>query len=81
MAKTGKPQTYNDIIAALVTQPVAMPARLLENIDATINANKQLGSATREEFIEDAVIAMLQNLSSKLGQENSAKESQTKKTE
>ena len=67
IAKTGKPQTYNDVIDALIAQSVFLPAKLLQNIDAAINANKQLGCATREGFVEDAVRGMLQNLSSKLG--------------
>ena len=57
MAKTGKPQTYNDVINALTAQSVIMPANLLENIDAAINENKQLGYETREQFIEDAIKA------------------------
>jgi metal-responsive CopG/Arc/MetJ family transcriptional regulator len=62
MAKTGKTQTYNDVVDALISQSVFMPAALLEKIDDAIKANKQLGYATREEFIEVAVVAMLQNL-------------------
>jgi hypothetical protein len=65
MAKTGKSKTYNDVIDALTAQSVIIPAELLEKIDAAINANKQLGYATREEFVEDALRDMLQNLSGK----------------
>jgi len=61
MAKTGKPQTYNDVISALTDQAVIMPAELLERIDAVIN-KKQFGYKTREKFIEAAAVAMLQNL-------------------
>jgi len=64
MAKTGKPQTYNDIIDTLTAQSVIIPTKLLEKIDAVINA-KQFGYKTREKFIEDAVMAMLQHLSGK----------------
>jgi len=62
MAKTGKIQTYNDAVDALISQSVFLPANLLEKIDEAIKANKQLGYATREEFIEAAVVVMLQNL-------------------
>jgi hypothetical protein len=55
MAKTGKPQTYNDVINALTAHSVIIPANLLEKIDATINENKQLGFTTKEEFIRDAI--------------------------
>jgi metal-responsive CopG/Arc/MetJ family transcriptional regulator len=65
MAKTGKPKTYNDVIDALIAQSAIIPAKLLEKIDARINANKQLGYATREEFVEDTLRGMLQNLSGK----------------
>lgn len=54
MAKTGKTQTYNDVVDALISQLIFMPAALLEKIDDAIEANKQLGYTTREEFIEAA---------------------------
>jgi metal-responsive CopG/Arc/MetJ family transcriptional regulator len=81
MAKTSKSQTYNDVINALTVQSVIIPAELLENIDAAINANKQLGYATREEFVEDAIVGILQNLSGKRKKENASKELKSKKTE
>jgi len=81
MAKTGKPQTYNDVIDAIVTHSVFMPDTLLQNNDAAINANKQLGYVTREEFIEDAVTVMLKNLSGSCEQENFTKEPKIKKIE
>lgn len=81
MAKTGKPQTYNDVINALTAQSVIIPAELLENIDAAINEKKQLGYKTREQFIEDAVTALLQTLSDSHKQEKPTKESENKKIE
>jgi len=81
MAKTGKSQTYNDVIDALTAQSVIIPAELLEKIDAAINANKQLGYKTREQFIEDAVTALLQNPSGKRKKESASKgEIKSKKT-
>jgi hypothetical protein len=71
MAKTGKPQTYNDIISVLTDQAVIMPAELLEKIDVVINA-RQLGCKTREKFVEDAVTLMLQNYYGKSEQESSS---------
>ena len=73
MAKTGKPQTYNDVIDALTTQAIILHAKLLEKIDLAINANKQLGYKTREQFVEDAVTTMLQNFSGKCEEENSSR--------
>gem|GEM_PF-1348433 len=82
MAKTGKSQTYNDVIDALTAQSVIIPAELLEKIDAAINANKQLGYKTREQFIEDAVTALLQNPSGKRKKESASKGgTKSKKTE
>jgi hypothetical protein len=60
MAKTGKPKTYNDVIAALTDQSVIIPTELLEKIDAVINT-KQFGHKTREQFIKDAVTDMLRH--------------------
>ena len=81
MVKTGKPKTYNDVINALTAQSVIIPAELLENIDAAINRNKQLGYATRGELVEDAIVGILQNLSGKRKKENASKELKSKKTE
>lgn len=81
MAKTGKPKTYNDVIDALTAQCVILPVELLEKIDAAINANKQLGYATREEFVEDALRGILQSLSGKREKESASKELKNKKTE
>ena len=81
MAKTGKPQTYNDVINALTAQSVIIPAELLGKIDAAINANKQLGYKTREQFIEGAVTALLQTLSGSHEQERPTKTTKSKKIE
>jgi metal-responsive CopG/Arc/MetJ family transcriptional regulator len=62
MAKTEKSQTYRDVIDALTTHSITLPAKLLEKMDAAINDNRKLGYATREKFVEDAVTAMLQKL-------------------
>lgn len=79
MAETGKPQTYNDVIEVLAAQCVILPSELLKQIDVAINANKQLGYATRAQFIEDAVLAKLQNLSGSTKQEDLIKASKNMK--
>jgi metal-responsive CopG/Arc/MetJ family transcriptional regulator len=79
MSKTGKPQTYNDIIGILTNQSVIVSAELLEKVDVIINT-KQLGYKTREEFIEAAAVAMLQNLRD-TNEKNSDKALETQKTE
>jgi hypothetical protein len=61
MAKTGKPQTYRDVIDVLTQRSVILPAKLLERIDAAINGDKQLGYASRAALIEEAVAAFLKS--------------------
>ena len=61
MAKTGESKTYCDVIDALTERSVILSADLLEKIDAAVAGNKQY--ATREEFVENAVKALLQKLS------------------
>ena len=54
MAKTGKMQTYQDAIGAMLNQSVILPPELLAQIENCIQENKHLGFKTREEFIRDA---------------------------
>ncbi|MGB9693986.1 MAG: ribbon-helix-helix domain-containing protein [Fervidobacterium sp.] len=54
MAQTGKMQTYQDAIEAVLNQSVKLPSELLAEIENFIETNKHLGFATREEFIRDA---------------------------
>jgi metal-responsive CopG/Arc/MetJ family transcriptional regulator len=79
MAKTGKPQTYNDVINALTARGVILSAELLEKIDVAISVNKQLGYATREKFVECAIREMLQDLSDKCKIEGTSKDGRKSK--
>ena len=54
MAQTGKMQTYQDAIEAMLTRSVILPRELLAEIENFIETNKHLGYTTREEFIPDA---------------------------
>lgn len=54
VAQTSKMQTYQDAIEALLKQSVLLPPELLIQIEDFIEANKQMGYTTREEFIRDA---------------------------
>jgi len=54
MAQTGKPQTYQDAVEALVTQSVKLPKETLTEVENFIK-NKHLGYKTREEFIAEAI--------------------------
>jgi len=53
MAQTGKMQTYQDAIEAMLTRSVILPTELLAEIEKFIEENKRLGFTTREEFIRD----------------------------
>ena len=53
-AQTGKMQTYQDAIEAMLTRSVILPPELLAQIQNFIGENKHLGFTTREEFIRDA---------------------------
>jgi len=53
-AQTGKMQTYQDAIEAMLNQSVILPPELLAQIQNFIGENKHLGFTTREEFIRDA---------------------------
>ena len=53
-AQTLKMQTYTDAIDSLLSQSVILPPELLNETQNFIEANRQLGFTTREEFIRDA---------------------------
>jgi len=55
VAQTGKMQTYEDAIEAMLSQSVILPPELLAQIENFIQENKHLGYTTREDFIRDAV--------------------------
>ena len=55
MAQTRKAQTFSDVIEALVSRAVLLPPELVRHVEEFIEANKQLGYTTREEFIREAV--------------------------
>jgi len=54
MAQTGKMQTYQDAVEAMLNRSVILPRELLAEIENFIEENKHLGFTTREEFIRDA---------------------------
>ena len=54
-AQTMKMQTYQDAIEALLSQSVALPPELLNEIENFIKREKRYGYTTREEFIRDAI--------------------------
>ena len=55
MAQTGKMQTYQDAVEALINESVMLPPEVLEQIQSFIEENKHLGFTTKEEFIRDAI--------------------------
>ncbi len=61
-AQTMKMQTYTDAIESMLSQSVVLPPELLNETQNFIEANKQLGYTTREEFIRDAIRFRLRTL-------------------
>jgi hypothetical protein len=51
VAQTGKMQTYEDAIEAMLSQSVILPPELLARIENFIQENKHFGYTTREDFI------------------------------
>ena len=51
MAQTGKMQTYQDAIEAMLNRSVILTRELLAEIENFIETNKHLGYATKREFI------------------------------
>ena len=54
-AQTMKMQTYTDAIESLLSTSVSLPPELLVETQNFIDANRQLGYTSREEFIRDAI--------------------------
>jgi hypothetical protein len=65
MAETGKMQTYDDALDALLSKSVVLPEQLLIEIKEFINENKDLGYVTKEDFLQDAARSRLQDLKDK----------------
>jgi hypothetical protein len=63
MAQSGKMRTYTDSIEALLDGSVVLPPELLHEVEKFIVKNKELGFATTEDFLRDAVRFRLQELS------------------
>ena len=58
-AQTMKMQTYTDAIENLLSTSVSLPPELLNETQGFIEANRQLGYTSREEFIRDAIRTQL----------------------
>jgi hypothetical protein len=59
MAETGKAKTNSDAIEALLSKCVILSSELLSKVDELVKDNKELGYATKEEFIQDAIRSRL----------------------
>jgi hypothetical protein len=55
MAETGKMKTYSDAIEAVLDKSVMLSPNLLDEVESFIKKNAELGYATKEEFIQDAI--------------------------
>jgi metal-responsive CopG/Arc/MetJ family transcriptional regulator len=61
-AQTMKMQTYTDAIENLISTSVNLPPELLNETQAFIENNRQLGYTSREEFIRDAIRTQLRQI-------------------
>ena len=77
MAETGKMQTYDDALDAILSKSVVLPEQLLIEIEEFINENKDLGYVTKEDFLRDAARQRLQDLKDK----TQARKSKVKRTQ
>ncbi len=59
MAETAKMKTYSDAIETLLTKSVVLSPELLDEVVSYVRTNSQLGYATKEEFIQDAIRSRL----------------------
>jgi len=58
-AQTMKMQTYQDAIAALLSQSVILPPELLREVENFIEKHKHKGYTRKEEFIRQAIRFLL----------------------
>ena len=65
IAQSGKAKTFSDVIEALVSRSVLLPPEVVRHVEEFVEANKQLGYTTREEFVREAVTEALRRLSGK----------------
>jgi len=65
MAETGKLQTYDSTITALLTRSVKLPKETIMEVEKFINENKHRGYITKEEFIKEAIRFKLRMLKCK----------------
>ena len=59
MAETGKTKTYSDAIEAILNKSVMLSPELLDEVVSYVRTNSQLGYATKEEFLQDAIRSRL----------------------
>jgi len=55
VAQTGKMQTYEDAIEAMLSESIILPPEMLAKIENFLKENRHLGYTTREDFIRDAI--------------------------
>ena len=59
MAQTKKQVTFNDVVEAVVSKAGPLPPELVLRIDRLIEARKELGYTSRDEFVREAVAEAL----------------------
>jgi Arc/MetJ-type ribon-helix-helix transcriptional regulator len=61
-AQTMKMQTYTDAIENMLSTSISLPPELLNETQSFIEANRNLGYTSREEFIRDAIRKQLRQI-------------------
>jgi hypothetical protein len=65
VAETGKMQTYQDALDAILSKSVILPEQLLLEIEEFMKENKDLGYVTKEDFLRDTARQKLQDIKDK----------------
>ena len=55
MAESGKTKTYSDAVEAMISKSVIFPPDLLKEVESFVKENLELGYATKEDFIQEAI--------------------------
>ncbi len=62
IAESGKINTCEDAIEALLHRSALLPSELLLEVERFLEENKQLGYVTKEEFLKDAARSLMEQM-------------------
>ncbi|MEM2111779.1 MAG: hypothetical protein QXX08_07875 [Candidatus Bathyarchaeia archaeon] len=73
MAESGKTKTYSDAVEAMISKSAILPPDLLKEVESFIKEDLQLGYATKEDFIQEAIRLRLASFMGKRLEESGRK--------